>query len=522
MAQKASPALYAKLESLQDGETVDVNIFLLNKPVLEPAAENLADGGLPLDPVTAMQAAASVNQRDLVSFLTGPQDDFVSLNENVSTPTAIVKDTYWINNSVTAEVDRETLEAILGREDVDYVELRSNARLQDMLDASMMDGGLSFDGDVSPANQASPPTAATPQPSATIERIGAPLMWKEGLRGEGIIVAVIDSGVNYHHPDLKSHMWDGGDEFPNHGFDMVTSDNNPFDDDADFNGHGTACAGIIAGDGTSGEATGVAPKATLMAIRIKDEETALKGLEQALEHHPHVISMSFSKKHVTLIDGTPEPSETEPDSLKWRKTCESIFNAGILHANSAGNQGNSPFHKIPRNIGSPPDCPPPKLHLLQSLKGGVSSVISCGAATENDSLDGWSSNGPVAWNSTPFSDYPFDDNGNRGLMKPDVCAPGPGSRSCNFRFNGSNGENPYRGFDFTSAAAAHLGGCLALLAQACLRSNNPIVPARIQQALEETAVFMKGQTQRKEDNFGAGRINVHEAYLYGQKLGWWD
>lgn len=525
MPQKASPALSAKLESLQDGDTVDVTIFLRNKPGLEPAAENLTEADQPVDPVTRMRTAASVNRQDLVSFLESRPDEFVSLNETVSTPRAIVRDTYWINNSVTAEVNRVVLEAVLERDDVEYVELRSNARLQDMLDASMVSGGRDPDADTSPASQPTPTTTATPKVSPTIERIGARLMWNEGFKGEGIIVAVIDSGVNYDHPDLKSHMWDGGQNFRNHGFDMVSPDNDPRDDDPDFKGHGTACAGIIAGDGTSGEATGVAPKATVMAIRVRDEESALKGIERALEHRVNVISMSFSKKHVPHIFGRPIPGETEPDSQKWRKTCESILTAGVLHANSAGNQGNSlQSLKIPRNIGSPPDCPPPKLHPLQDLKGGVSSVISCGATTETDSLDGLSGNGPVAWNSPPFSDYPFDDNGHMGLIKPDLCAPGPGSRSCNFLFNGSNGETSYRDFGFTSAAAAHLGGCLALLAQACKRSKKPIVAENILEALEEGAVPITGQTKKKENKFGAGRVDVYAAYLYGKDPSrkWWD
>ena len=120
------------------------------------------------------------------------------------------------------------------------------------------------------------------------------------------------------------------------------------------------------------------------------------------------------------------------------------------------------------------------------------------------------------WNSPPFSDYPFDDNGHTGLIKPDLCAPGPGSRSCNFLFNCSNGETPYRDFGFTSAAAAHLGGCLALLAQACKRSKKPIVAANILEALEKGAVWITGQTKKKENNFGAGPINVYAAYQYGR------
>jgi subtilisin family serine protease len=529
MPQKASPSLYARLESLQDGDTVEVNIFLKDQPatVLLASEKLLTEVQGPVDAVDRMRSDASISQRALVSYLQGAENEFVSLNETLSIPKAIVKDRYWVNNSVTAEVTGDVLKNILGREDVEYVELRSNVQLQDMLDAEIVS-----DHETGPASPAVPaPDSASAfggaaEPSSTIKRIGAPLMWKEGLTGEGIIVAVIDSGVNYDHPDLKSHMWDGGEEFPNHGFDVVDPDNDPRDDDDNFKGHGTACAGIVAGDGTSGEATGVAPKATIMAIRVRNEESALKSIELALRHRPHVISMSFSKKHVpaVLLD-TPIPEVIEPDSPRWRRACESIFIAGVLHANSAGNNGNDlQFLNVPRNIGSPADCPPPNLHALQILRGGVSSVISCGATTDADELLKRSSNGPVAWNLPPFSDYPFDSNGQKGLIKPDICAPGPGSRSCNFLFDGSNGQSPYIDFGDTSAAAAHIGGCLALLAQACVRSGKPIVPASIQEALEVTAVPIKGQTQAKENNFGAGRVDVYQAYLYGKDPArkWWD
>ncbi len=545
MTRKAPSSLYAKLDSLKNGDTIEVNIFLKNQPALEPvASENLvAEDPQPLDAVGSMRSEATASQRELLSYLQGDQIPFMSLNENVSLPKVIVKDTYWINNSVTAEVTREVLETILEREDVEFVELRSTVSLEDMLDAEIvcdppekdaastvaaapaLNADSNNSAGLQPEIEATVLTGAA-EPTSTIKRIGAPQLWANGLTGDGIIVAVIDSGVNYDHPDLKSHMWDGGEEFPHHGFDFLGNDNDPRDDPK-FNGHGTACAGIVAGDGTSGEATGVAPKAIIMAIRARDENSLWAGFQLALQHGAHVISMSLSIKHLPLNfeSPTPIPTNFEPNSLAWRRVCENVLAAGVLHANSVGNNGDAPVSLgVPRNIGAPANCPPPKLHRLQILKGGVSSVISCGATTQTDTLDAMSSRGPVAWDSTPFSDYPFDSNGQQGLIKPDICAPGLGSRSCNSLFDGSNGEKPYKDFRDTSAAAAHVGGCLALLAEACKRSKKPIVLARIQEALENTAKRIVGQTQRKENTFGAGRIDVYEAYLYGKdpKRQWWD
>ena len=60
-----------------------------------------------------------------------------------------------------------------------------------------------------------------------------------------------------------------------------------------------------------------------------------------------------------------------------------------------------------------------------------------------------------------------------------------------------------------------------LLANACMKAGKPIVPALVQEALESTAVRMPGQTRDKENNFGAGRVDVYAAYRYGHDKGWW-
>jgi hypothetical protein len=55
-----------------------------------------------------------------------------------------------------------------------------------------------------------------------------------------------------------------------------------------------------------------------------------------------------------------------------------------------------------------------------------------------------------------------------------------------------------------------------------LRAGKPIVPAYIQEALENTAVRVTGQTKDKENHYGAGRVDVKAAYDYGMSKGWWD
>jgi len=74
---------------------------------------------------------------------------------------------------------------------------------------------------------------------------------------------VLDVGVNYNHVDLADNMWEHPD-YPNHGYDFAYNDDDPMDN----HGHGTHCAGTVAGDGTAGSQTGMAPDAKIMALKI--------------------------------------------------------------------------------------------------------------------------------------------------------------------------------------------------------------------------------------------------------------
>ncbi|MFH1861660.1 MAG: S8 family serine peptidase, partial [bacterium] len=67
--------------------------------------------------------------------------------------------------------------------------------------------------------------------------VHAPEVWAQGFDGSGVIVSVIDTGVNYNHLDIADHMWNGGPSYPYHGWDFYNNDNNPIDQGP--LGHGT-------------------------------------------------------------------------------------------------------------------------------------------------------------------------------------------------------------------------------------------------------------------------------------------
>ena len=336
-----------------------------------------------------------------------------------------------------------------------------------------------------------------------IRQVNAYQVWEQGNMGQGVVVAVVDTGVNYNHVDIASHLWDGGEEFPNHGYDVYNFDDDPMDD----NGHGTHCAGIVCGDGTAWLATGVAPEATLMCVKSTSEEgqsgaaNIIKGMEWAVEHGCDLISLS---------QGIAKASVEDKELM--RHCCDAFLDAGIVVVAAAGNEGSAVMQNvcpIPNNVRVPGSCPPPYLDNDQMVNpGGLSCVVTVGAVDENDTVTTFSSHGPVTWQDTEYGDYPYDTIANEpGLIRPDVCA--PGDMIWSLKYN-TNDDYDYR--SGTSQATPCVAGVVALM----LHENPELTPAAICQILEETALKL---TPTKSNLTGCGRVDALAAV---QAAAGWD
>ena len=322
-----------------------------------------------------------------------------------------------------------------------------------------------------------------------VTQVNADQVWAQGYTGAGVVVAVVDSGVNYEHLDLADHLWDGGAEFPHHGYDIVNGDDDPMDD----KGHGTHVAGIVCGDGTSGSQTGIAPDATLMCVKSTAVDgfggavNIAGGMEWAVEHGCDMISMSLGMAGAEIAD-----------KEILRRTCESVLDAGIIAAVCAGNEGNMFLlmaYPIPDNVRVPASCPPPYLDSDQLANpGALSCVLAIGAVDHNDAAADFTSQGPVTWQDTPFGDYPY--NPGIGLIRPDVCAPGVNIKSLDYE-----NINGYTFMDGTSQATPCVGGIIALM----LQKNPNLMPAEICRILEETSVKL---TPNKSNITGVGRVDA--------------
>jgi minor extracellular serine protease Vpr len=119
--------------------------------------------------------------------------------------------------------------------------------------------------------------------------IGTEILRVDGIDGTGIKVAVIDTGVDFNHPDLFG--W-GPDGKVIGGYNFIHEDKLPLD----TNGHGTQVAGVIAADG---QAIGIAPKAKILAYKVSEDgegvsaELITKAIEKAIEDGADIINISL-------------------------------------------------------------------------------------------------------------------------------------------------------------------------------------------------------------------------------------
>ena len=379
---------------------------------------------------------------------------------------------HWLSNSITCTTTKDVIYFLSERDDI-------------MIIGHNADKEAILSGQQSAVSGQQSVKAET-EIEEHVSQVNAPQVWNQGYTGEGVLVAILDTGVNYEHPDLADHLWDGGAQYPNHGYNSYDGNNNTMDN----RGHGTHCAGIICGDGTGDKQTGIAPDATLMCVKALNDtgntnaSAICAGMEFAVEHGAEVLSMSL---------GIANSSVADREML--RQTCVNTLQAGVVASVAAGNEGDSQnSNPIPNNVRVPASCPAPWIHPDQQENAGeLSCVVSVGAVNKNDNVATVSSRGPVTWQETSFGDYPY--NPGIGLIRPDVCAPGVDVVSLNYSDNG------YTKKTGTSQAAPNVAGIICLM----LSKKPEMTPAEISMVLETSAFKLE---DNKNNNSGSGRVDA--------------
>jgi serine protease AprX len=324
-----------------------------------------------------------------------------------------------------------------------------------------------------------------------IERMGAPRVWNElGITGRGAVVAVIDTGTCYRHADLANRIWHNDGEVPDNGID---DDANGYIDDVmgwnfregtndpdDYLGHGTHVAGTVAGDGTGGSRTGMAPGSSLMLLCINtsfaDEAQVWEAMQYAVENGAHSWNLSLGWPH-----------RQNPMRALWRDVCRNAIAAGLTPVVSAGSDGAC--------------CRP---YDAVWTPGDVPEVVTVGITDCTDVLASMSSRGPVTWQDvSPYNDWPHPP----GKLKPTVSAPGINTLSTRM----------CSGYSFMSGASMsvpHVAGTVALMVEA----NGDLTPEETKQILVETSI--DGGAPGWDNDYGAGRADAYEAVR--EALDWRD
>ena len=222
--------------------------------------------------------------------------------------------------------------------------------------------------------------------------------WEVTTGSPDIIVGVIDTGIDYRHPDLKGSLWTNEAEI--NGIDGIDDDNNGFVDDSigwDFtdaprfkdggdyinpdndpmdeygSGHGTQVAGIIAAQVNNGKGiAGIGPDLRVMNIRAGtasgylEEDDVANALIYALDNGARIVNMSF---------GDVALSRFLKDIIYY------VYRQGLIMIASAGNSGNDEIH----------------------YPSGLAETISVGASNEDDSIAGFSNYGSTIDCAAPGS-----------------------------------------------------------------------------------------------------------------------
>ncbi|WP_461476173.1 S8 family peptidase [Microbacterium sp. HJ5] len=266
---------------------------------------------------------------------------------------------------------------------------------------------------------------------SSVPFVGAPAAWADGYTGEGVTVAVLDTGYDDTHPDLAGRVLDSSKSFVP-GEEVA----------ADPNGHGTHVASTIAGTGAASDGThrGVADGADLLVGKVLgadgygQDSWIIEAMEWAGQNAP-IVSMSLGSM------GASDGKDLMAESLN-----QIAEETGALFVVAAGNNG------APETIGAP---------------GSAEQAFTVGSVDDpSGTMSYFSSQGPLS---------------RSGALKPNVS--GPGNDVTAARSADSGGEGAYVSMSGTSMATPHVAGAAAII----LGAHPDYSTAQLKAALASTS-----------------------------------
>ncbi len=351
----------------------------------------------------------------------------------------------WSINGFSATITAESLDMLLENENIGQITLDRVLELPD-IEVTETEPDL---------------------PQWGLEKINAPDVWGEyGIDGEGVIVGIMDTGVDWTHPALRNNYL-GRDG--NHEIAWADFSGHNYSVPSDGHGHGTHVAGTAVGGG-EGRPVGVAPGAQWIAAKIFSDggSATSSGIHAAFQwflapggdpsNAPHVVNNSWGN--------------ADTYRLEFYEDVQAWVAAGIFPLFSAGNSGPGSG-----TIGSP---------------GSYPEAFAVGATDLYDQVGWFSSRGPVHW--------PDEDGNPIYYRKPQVTAPGD-------KILSSYPGGRYAIMSGTSMAAPHVTGAIALI----LDANPNLSIDEIADLLEDTTRKEYHMGSMPNDLYGSGIVNVYSA-----------
>ncbi len=314
---------------------------------------------------------------------------------------------------------------------------------------------------------AQPASAGRPDPLAPLQwglrKVKAPKAWSIS-KGEGVVIAIIDTGVDLGHPDLAPNIVSGSG-----AGDIVGGDADPQDE----NGHGTHVAGIAAGIARNGKGiAGVAPKAKILPVRVLDADGSgsasdvAAGIRYAIRSGADVINLSMEVEGGGIVGGLLGDGSDEV-----RAAIDEAVGKGIVVVVAAGNTSSSSCNAAVAN----------------------NNVLCVGSVDVNNQL-------------SPFSNYDQDEQ-NTYLV-----APGGDGASCETDIYSTvlrtiqpscSTKRGYESFSGTSMASPHVAGIAAMLV------SKGLTEAQVIQCFKTTSTDLGAPG--RDGTFGYGLVNAFKA-----------
>jgi len=385
---------------------------------------------------------------------------------------------FYVVNMIKITAKRDDIYELAGRSDVQRIDANPHFRVA--LPLSNLSALSALSTNVT--------AATTGGPEWNVQKVNAPQVWALGFRGDGIVVAGADTGVQWDHVALKAHYrgWNGSTVDHSYSWHDATSDHSPTPVDPQF--HGTFTLSEMVGDDGLGNQVGVAPGAKWIACRNMDKH-GVGSPAQYLECFDFFLG-PYPMGHPELADPTMSPDVINnswdcPASegctiTTLQSAVDAVRAAGIFQTMATGNSGSACS-----TVNTSPEI--------------YASSFSVGATDSANNIAYFSSRGPVTV-----------DGSNR--LKPELVAPGLNIRGA-IAYN-----NMYQGYwQGTSMAAPEVAGAVALLWQAkpALRGDiSSTISYLTQNATPLTSTQTCGSYSGKavpNAVFGYGLLNILKA-----------